>query len=115
MKTKEIQSEKSEQSGKYKILSNQIECLQCGDKPYSAHRHHMSHCKCGAVAVDGGMSYLRRVGSNYKDISIMVDEDIFNDCLKSLKWATDTNRNDLGRLCALFRVFRDHGCRLQED
>ncbi len=45
------------------ILSNQVECLKCGDKPFSAHRHDFKYCKCEKVAVDGGMDYLKRMGN----------------------------------------------------
>ena len=41
------------------LLANQVECLKCGDKPFSANRHDYRPCKCGAVAVDGGMEYQR--------------------------------------------------------
>ena len=44
------------------ILSNQVRCKKCGDTPWSGHRHDFRRCKCGAIAVDGGMDYLRRVG-----------------------------------------------------
>lgn len=54
------------------ILSNQVRCLKCGDTPFSAHRHDYRPCSCGAIAVDGGMEYLRRVGAldAYEDMSI---------------------------------------------
>ena len=46
-----------------KILKNKIRCNKCGDEIESTHRHDFKFCKCGAVAVDGGMDYLRRCGS----------------------------------------------------
>lgn len=54
------------------ILSNQVRCHKCSDTPFSAHRHDFKSCACGAIAVDGGMSYLRRVGAvrAYDDMSI---------------------------------------------
>jgi hypothetical protein len=56
------------------ILSNQVRCNKCGDEPYSANRHDFQPCKCGAISVDGGMDYLRRVGDiyDYTDMSIEV-------------------------------------------
>ena len=45
-----------------KILKNMIRCNKCGDKIESVHVHDFKFCKCGAVAVDGGKDYLRRVG-----------------------------------------------------
>lgn len=43
------------------ILSNQVVCLKCGTRPFSANRHDFRYCKCRAVAVDGGTEYLRRL------------------------------------------------------
>ncbi len=63
------------------ILSNQIKCLKCGDEPYSAYRHDFKRCNCGAVAVDGGMDYLRRVGDmskeHTKEMSIFMDDGVY--------------------------------------
>ena len=92
-----------------KILSNQIKCLDCGDEIYSAHRHDFKYCKCESVAVDGGMAYLRRLGSNYEDQSICIPEETFNQCMEALDWSDDTGRNNLGRVCAIFRALRDSG------
>lgn len=44
------------------ILRNAIRCRSCGDEIESRHVHEMRWCRCGAVAVDGGREYLRRVG-----------------------------------------------------
>ena len=38
-------------------------CTRCGDVLKSEHRHDFRSCGCGAVAVDGGQSYLRRCGA----------------------------------------------------
>jgi len=92
-----------------KILSNQIHCLKCGDEPYSAHRHDFKYCKCGSVAVDGGMDYLRRVGdfSNCVDISIKIEDELFKNLMDVLDWCDETERNNLGRICAIYRTIRD--------
>lgn len=45
-----------------KILVNKIRCNKCGDEIESTHRHDFKFCKCGAVAVDCGLDYLRRCG-----------------------------------------------------
>jgi hypothetical protein len=42
-----------------------IECLLCGDKIWSRHRHDFRWCKCEKVAVDGGREYLKIVGEAY--------------------------------------------------
>lgn len=58
---------------KTKIIKNAARCKQCGEVVESISRHDFSPCKCfiesnGAkgIAVDGGDSYLRRVG-NFED------------------------------------------------
>lgn len=50
---------------------NKIRCNKCGDVIESVHRHDFKFCKCGAVAVDGGEGYLRRVGNreDYEELS----------------------------------------------
>jgi hypothetical protein len=45
-----------------KVISNKIRCRDCGDVIESRYCHDFKFCKCGAVAVDGGREYLRRVG-----------------------------------------------------
>lgn len=42
------------------ILRNRIRCNLCGNVIESEYRHDMRWCECGAVAVDGGHSYLKR-------------------------------------------------------
>jgi hypothetical protein len=41
---------------------NRARCRQCGDIVESTSRHDFVSCRCGAIAVDGGQDYLRRVG-----------------------------------------------------
>ncbi len=69
------------------ILSNQLRCGKCEDEPYSAHHHDFKYCKCGAVAVDGGMSYLRRVGDfkSATDMSISMKEDMVKQCRSNIE------------------------------
>ncbi len=45
-----------------KILKNAIQCKLCQSIIISKHRHDFVSCECGAVCVDGGHDYLRRVG-----------------------------------------------------
>lgn len=88
------------------ILSNQVICLKCGDRPYSAHRHDYRPCECGAVGVDGGREYLRRVGDlgGYHDISIVIDDKYSSLLLEAIE---DPTKNTLGKLCNVARVLRD--------
>lgn len=46
-----------------RIKVNAGQCLRCGTVIESRHRWDYKTCPCGAVAVDGGQNYLRRVGS----------------------------------------------------
>lgn len=43
-----------------KIKRNRIQCKHCEDIVESKHQHDFKRCRCGAVAVDGGLDYLRR-------------------------------------------------------
>ena len=56
---------------KEEIISNKIKCKKCGDIIESKSTNDYKKCSCGAVAVDGGIDYLKRVGNeeDYKDIS----------------------------------------------
>jgi len=56
---------------KNKIIRNRGRCLICNTIIESKHRHDFVWCKCGAVAVDGGNDYLKRVGkpSLFEDLS----------------------------------------------
>lgn len=62
------------------IISNQMRCHDCGDEPFSPHRHAMVYCKCGNIAVDGGTEYLRRLakeGASYTELSIAITDEAF--------------------------------------
>jgi len=97
------------------IVSNQIECLECGDRPFSSHRHDFKRCKCGSCAVDGGSSYLRRLGelSRIKELAIEVPDDIVKACEKEVQWGLDTGRNALGIAFATFRALRDTNVKME--
>ena len=92
------------------LIQNELECKKCGDIIYSAYRHDFKYCKCGSVAVDGGMSYIRRVGNvkDFVDRSMHMDEDALSDCKEALEWAKDTDRNELGTVLAVIRALRQH-------
>lgn len=45
------------------IIANKIKCNKCGEIIESKSEHDFKFCKCGAVAVDGGLEYLRRCGN----------------------------------------------------
>jgi len=63
--------QKEERKKEYKtfrILRNRAYCNKCNATIESTHRHDFVTCPCGAISVDGGHDYLRRVG-NIEDIS----------------------------------------------
>ena len=45
------------------IITNKIRCKKCGDIIESEYTHDFKMCQCGAVGVDGGHDYLRRLGN----------------------------------------------------
>jgi len=62
---------------KTKILRNRVQCSSCLEFIESLHRHDFKMCSCGAVAVDGGKDYLKRVFSvNYPYIELSEEEDV---------------------------------------
>jgi hypothetical protein len=97
------------------ILSNQIRCKLCGDTPWSGHVHDMRYCKCGEVAADGGMDYLRRVGNmdNWEDMSIWMENDICGDLRMAISEAMK-RKNALGILCLVARALRDAGYEIKK-
>ena|SRR6476661_3513476 len=97
------------------ILSNQVRCNACKDTPFSAHVHDFKYCECGAVAVDGGLHYLRRVfrsPAEYEELSIEIPDEAKKAAIERIKWAKETGRNELGILCAVAIALRDNGVKL---
>lgn len=58
------------------ITVNRIKCNKCGDVIQSIHRHDFKMCKCGSCGADGGLSYLRRIGTDYIEMSLQHTDDI---------------------------------------
>ena len=50
-------------SNNKKILVNKIQCKKCNDIIESKHVHDFKWCTFKSIAVDGGLEYIRRVGS----------------------------------------------------
>lgn len=50
-----------------RIARNRGRCRKCDTTIESTSRHEMVWCRCGAVAVDGGLEYLRRSATNFND------------------------------------------------
>ena len=43
-----------------KIITNKIQCKNCGDIIESTYTHDWVECSCGRVSVDGGHEYMKR-------------------------------------------------------
>lgn len=96
------------------IIQNAVTCLGCGDFIVSKHRHDFVTCTCGAISVDGGQAYLRRVGSSiaegtYTDHSWELSDELYNACAEAVEEAIDTNRNKFGIANAVMRKLREAG------
>ena len=61
---------------KEEIISNIIKCKKCGDIIESKSTNDYKRCSCGAVAVDGGKDYLKRIGNDedYEELSIIASQ-----------------------------------------
>ena len=101
------------------IIQNAVTCLGCGDFIVSKHRHDFVTCTCGAISVDGGQEYLRRVGSlekgSYNDHSWSLPDKVYNDCAEVVEEAMDTGRNKFGIANAVMRKLREAGRVIGED
>jgi len=58
------------------IKVNKIKCKKCGNIIESKTTNDLKRCSCGAVAVDGGKEYLKRIGNDeeYEELSIMAEQ-----------------------------------------
>jgi hypothetical protein len=101
------------------IVQNAASCNGCGDFIVSKHRHDFVSCTCGAISVDGGQAYLRRVGSlekgSYNDHSWSLPDKVYNDCAEAVEEAMDTGRNKFGIANAVMRKLREAGRVIGED
>lgn len=99
------------------IIQNAVTCLSCGDFVYSMHRHHFNTCTCGAISVDGGQDYLRRVGAidNCVDMSWSLPDELYRACAIAVKDAEDTGRNHIGMANAVLRKLREANRIIAED
>jgi hypothetical protein len=93
------------------IVQNAVNCLSCGDLIISKHRHDFVTCTCGAVSVDGGQEYLRRVGdfANAVDLSWSLSDELYRACADAVEQAKETNRNKFGIANAVMRTLREAG------
>ena len=95
------------------IVQNAVICLSCGDTIISKHRHDFVTCTCGAISVDGGQEYLRRVGGLEKgscvELGWEIPDELYKACAQAVDEAIDTNRNKFGIANAVMRKLREAG------
>lgn len=93
------------------IACNQIKCKKCDTVIYSAHRHDMKYCKCGAVYVDGGMVYLKRGGQLDQIIeqSIVIDQKLGEALFAQAETCVKDKRSHWGAVASIFDVLKDLG------
>ena len=56
------------------IIVNKAKCKKCNDIIESKETNDFKRCKCGAIAVDGGLDYIKRIG-NQEDIEELSEYD----------------------------------------
>lgn len=61
---------------KQSLVRNSARCLKCSTEIESTHRHDFVTCPCGALSVDGGLDYARRV---FKDDADWEDTSVYGD------------------------------------
>lgn len=89
-----------------RIRCNKIKCKKCNDIIESTYVHDFKWCSCGAVAVDGGHEYLRRVGNeeDFDELSYFIQlAEIKTDEFKIVK-------NALSKKDISFRNTHCHVC-----
>ena len=60
---------------KEEIISNKIKCKKCEGVIESKSTSDLKRCSCGAVAVDGGTEYLKRIGNENDYIELSINKD----------------------------------------
>lgn len=60
------------------IISNKIKCKKCEDIIESKNTNDYKRCSCGAVAIDGGKDFLKRIGNekDYEELSEIKDNNV---------------------------------------
>ena len=63
----------------HRLIFNAVQCVKCDDVVVSTHGHDFRYCKCGAVAVDGGLDYTKRCGDIHNCIELSEYEDVIRE------------------------------------
>lgn len=68
------------------IKHNKARCKLCNETIESIHRHDYISCTCGAIAVDGGKSYLRRAAKDFDSLEELSEYYTVAEWKKHLKY-----------------------------
>jgi hypothetical protein len=52
---------------------NKAKCLVCGDILISKESNKLEVCSCGELSIGGGLYFLERRGTKFKELSQMID------------------------------------------
>lgn len=74
------------------IVYNAIKCNNCKEIIQSKHSHDFVKCKCNGCGVDGGTFYLRRLGSNYIELSLS-STDRHEDIREVMVWGQNYDKD----------------------
>ena len=77
------------------ILKNSIKCNHCNDEIESKHRHDFVRCKCGKVAVDGGLDYSKTMFTSLSDFTntSITDNGTHELRREHLKWGNNYDKD----------------------
>ena len=90
-----------------RVILNRAQCAECKDIITSYHVHDYVQCKCGAIAVDGGNEYLRRVGLLSSMIEMCEYDDGSKDYENVVSESEDTvSETPVRRACRNAHVLR---------
>ena len=91
------------------IIQNEAQCRKCGDIIWSGNRHDFKSCKCGAISVDGGMEYIRRVGdpADIIERSLHMKLGHLKNVVEQVGEMRESGRNSIGIALGVIRSLRD--------
>lgn len=77
------------------ILRNSIKCNHCNDEIESKYRHDFVRCKCGKVAVDGGLDYSKTMFTSLSDFTntSITDNGTHELRREHLKWGNNYDKD----------------------
>jgi hypothetical protein len=68
------------------ILRNSAICNQCKEEVVSRYQHDYVACSCGAISVDGGLSYLKKSGDCTE--TSLTSQNSFEEIREGFEWGS---------------------------